>query len=687
MKNSKLTLSCPVDLQAADSESGKLPTFEMVAYTGVPMNAGGFYTPVIVELSGVKAGPNVAIFLDHDPSRIIGQGKATVEADRITVSGAVMGEDADAQKVLSLSKNGFKWQASIGAAVVRREFLEAGKKARVNGRDVVGPLMIARESRLNEVSFVALGADSQTSAAVAASMSRDEESAMEFEKWLQASGWDPEALSDAQKSKLKASFDLEQKGPAAPAASAATVQAGTYSGLDEIFQKSKAETARRNEITRIAAESLREYPVLADDIEAAAKKAIDDQIAPSEFELSLLRACRPQMGLVGRRRREEAVSDRVVEAAICQSAKLKDVEKFYDERTLEAAHKKWRGGLGVQELLITAARERGCDSLSVASGLESVLRAAFNRDIRAAGGFSTLDVSSILSNVANKFVIEAFNNVENSWRAISSIRPVSDFKQITAHSLTGDLQYEKVGPGGEIKHGTLGEEVYTNKAETFAKMLAITRQDIINDDLGAFAAVPRRLGRGGALAINNEFWTQFLDNSTFFTTGRGNFDDGAADTLMDLTGLTNADTLFRTQTDPDGKPLGATPRILLVPTALRVKAMNLMNSTEIRTSEALSSGGAQFPVGNAFAGAFRVVESQYLQSSAYTGYSAKAWYLLADPQDIPVIETVFLGGREMPVVETADADFDRLGVKMRAYHDFGVSKQEYRGGVKMKGES
>ncbi|HEX6985677.1 MAG TPA: hypothetical protein VF170_09880, partial [Planctomycetaceae bacterium] len=70
-----------------------------------------------------------------------------------------------------------------------------------------------------------------------------------------------------------------------------------------------------------------------------------------------------------------------------------------------------------------------------------------------------------------------------------------------------------------------------------------------------------------------------------------------------------------------------------------------------------------------------------------TGYSALAWYLLADPSDMPVIEVAFLNGRDTPIVESADADFNTLGVQFRGYHDFGVSLQEYRGGVRMKGEA
>ena len=81
------------------------------------------------------------------------------------------------------------------------------------------------------------------------------------------------------------------------------------------------------------------------------------------------------------------------------------------------------------------------------------------------------------------------------------------------------------------------------------------------------------------------------------------------------------------------------------------------------------------------------MRSSYLSNAQYTGNSGKAWYLLADPNDMPVIEVAFLNGQQMPTVESADADFNTLGIQMRGYHDFGVAKQEPRGGVKMKGEA
>src|SRR6185436_12590006 len=109
----------------------------------------------------------------------------------------------------------------------------------------------------------------------------------------------------------------------------------------------------------------------------------------------------------------------------------------------------------------------------------------------------------ILSNVANKFLLDGFEAVESSWRAIAAIRNVQDFKAVTSYRLTGGFEYLEVGPTGELKHASVGEESFTNQARTYGRMFSITREHMINDDLGALTAVPRRLGRGAALKLND----------------------------------------------------------------------------------------------------------------------------------------------------------------------------------------
>jgi hypothetical protein len=262
--------------------------------------------------------------------------------------------------------------------------------------------------------------------------------------------------------------------------------------------------------------------------------------------------------------------------------------------------RRFRGGIGLQELLLEAAWANGYTGRNFRDH-RTVLRYAFGRGIEAA--FSTVDIGGILSNVANKFLLDGFFSVERTWRNVCAVRNVSDFKTVTSYRLIGKDQYELVAPGGEIKHGTLGNETYSNRADTYGLMLSIDRRDVINDDLGAITTVPQKLGRGSGLKINDVFWTTFLNNAAFFTAGNANFISGAT-TALGIGGLTAGEIAFLDQTDGDGKPIGVMPAILLVPTALSATAAQLFKSLELRDN----ASTAKYPITNPHQGKFQSVK-------------------------------------------------------------------------------
>lgn len=668
-----LTATGDVQINAGSKEENKLPTFSFHGYTGEPMNVSGFYHPVIVDLAGAELAEPMTALMNHDDSLggIVGQGTATKTDGGIFATGTVMSDDAASQKLLKLSENGFKWQASIGANINRREFLDAGKTATVNGREVTGPLIIARESLVHEISFVRRGADSKTSAAVAASLITGKVNDMDpkFSAWLEANEFVAGSLNAKQLAKLEAQFNAET----APAPR-------QTSTVDDVVARAGAELERQQGIADLTANFLNETSDMRqiEQVKNLAELAISAKWSVDKFDTELLRASRPTRGVFKAPMGDGRINDKVIEAAICAAGRLSNYEKRFDDQTLQAAHDKFKGRISLKQALLVCAEANGYrGGFASEYGLEAH-RAAFGysgqNQIRAS--FSTLNISTILSATANKFLMEGWNAVDMTPMEIASIRPVSDLKAVTTISLTGDLQYEELGTGGEIKHGKLNELTYTNKAKTYAKMLAITEDDIINDDLGALTAVPRRLGRGAGLKLNDLFWTEFLAlvGASFFASGNSNINTGVAD--MTIGGLTATETIFMAQTDPDGKPLGAMPKLLVVPTALKAAASTLMNSERLITGSTTTQGD-----GNIFKDRFRVLSSPYISNSSYTGYTAAGWWLLADPAEVPVIEIAAYQGRVEPTVESAQSDFNTLGVQFRGVTRVGVTRQEYRGGV------
>ncbi len=630
---SPLTLTGTAEITAIAAGAGGadaervLPRFKMLAYTGGAMRVAGWRHPVVLDLAGLAVpSQNRPIRFAHDPAAGVGHTDAIkVEGGQLVATGVISRDTATAREVVASSRNGFPWQASVGASVEEFEFIRESQKAIVNGQEFAGPVNVVRKATLGEISFVDLGADGRTSASIAAQ---------------QGGGGGSPASGDAD---------------AAPGAGAAVLRA-----------EALAETSRIAAVRRICAGKHL-------DIEA---QAIRDGWDATRTELEVLRASRPKAPSM--HVPDTSITGEVLEAACFQSAKLDGLDKVCSAQALEVASKRFQSGLGLQELLIEAAIANGYTGRTFRDS-RRVLEAAFGRGIEA--GMTIIDVGGILSNVANKFLLEGFFSVERVWRSICAVRNVSDFKTVTSYRLVGKDQYEQVAPGGELKHGTLGEETYSNKADTYGLMLSIDRRDIINDDLGAITTVPRKLGRGSGLKINDVFWAAFMNNAAFFAVGSKNFISGA-DTALGIDGLTKGEVTFMDLVDSDGKPTGVMPSILLVPTALSAVGTQLYKSVEMRDTTV----NVKFPVANPHQGKFRIEVSRYLSNALYTGNSAKAWYLLADPSDLPVVEMAFLNGQEAPTIETSDADFSQLGVRMRGYHDFGVALQDPRGGVKSKGE-
>lgn len=155
--------------------SPKLGSFEGVAYTGAPMDPGGWGGTIICDLAGFRIpSQHRPVLRQHDDEQIVGHTEAATSDDGgVKIKGLFSGEPQHVSKVTVPAKNGFKWQLSIGALPIRTSYLAAGETATVNGREITGPMTISHETELKEISFVPLGADGDTSVSVSASWGKN----------------------------------------------------------------------------------------------------------------------------------------------------------------------------------------------------------------------------------------------------------------------------------------------------------------------------------------------------------------------------------------------------------------------------------------------------------------------------------------------------------------------------------
>jgi hypothetical protein len=692
-----LHLSGPCSiLQAAEAEPKRLPTFSMVAYTGTPMRPKmdpPLKHPVVVDLAGLQAQQTRPVLKDHDSRAMVGHTtRISNDGRQLTAEGVISGTGPAAREVVQAAKNGFTWQVSIGAQVGDLEFFAAHQTTQVNGQLVAGPVYVARSGRVREISFLTLGADDSTSARIAAEAAKG--TPMSFEQWLQAKGFELGKISDQQKTYLQAQYTAET---ADQDDEEATVEAADEDAEDEAPDAVAAERKRLLDerkrlsgITTLTAKYAKRMD--AEKLSTLEAQAIEEAWDADRYELQLLRDARPQHGNGGSGGGNNLRLDAaVVEAALCLSAGIaeesvaKSVDAAQRERVMNAASASPMRGYSLHALMdavIHAAgsyyggSRRSNDYIRTAMTAERTLQAS---------GFSTVSLSGIMANVANKGLIAAYSAVNVVWNQICGIRNHGDFKVHTRYRLDSTGAFRKVASDGELKHVGLSDASYTNQLATYGAIVALTRQMMINDDLGAFMEIPALLGRMAALRLEEAVFVLLLSNpSSFFAAGNRNLTTGAASALS-ITALTTAEQKFLDQVDSNNKPVLVSPVKLLVGSPLSVTARNLFTEQQIIATGLASTASKTIePAKNPHVGKYTPVTSPYISNTnvkdqdgaAISGQSSTIWWLLADPAVRAAIAVAFLNGQQTPTIESAQTDFNTLGMQWRSFHDFGVGMED-----------
>ena len=109
-------------------------------------------------------------------------------------------------------------------------------------------------------------------------------------------------------------------------------------------------------------------------------------------------------------------------------------------------------------------------------------------------------------------------------------------------------------------------------------------------------------------------------------------------------------------------PIGAIPnRILCSPS-------NYLTAKNIYQSELITGASSKEGKTNVMRNILEPITSPFLSGTKY--------WLFNDA--FALVDVAFLNGRQVPVVETASADFNQLGIQMRCYYDYGASAGEYK---------
>lgn len=320
--------------------------------------------------------------------------------------------------------------------------------------------------------------------------------------------------------------------------------------------------------------------------------------------------------------------------------------------------------------MIEMAREslrRECDTKANFGDNMEMARAAIN---------STSTFPAIMSNLANKSVMTGFNEAETTYQIWAGKGSNRDFKEAARVALSEAGNLELVPEGGQFQQDFLGEASARTKVATYGKLFSLTRQAIINDDLGLFSKIATKYGSAAKRLVNKMVYAQLTgnvkmqDGVALFNTQHGNV-AGAGEALS-VKAIAKAITAMRRQKGITGDAtLNITPKYLVVPPELEMTAYQIVNSTA--AVDGVNSG-----VVNPYKGRFVVVADAELTDP-------DAWYLVADASQHDTIEVTYLNGVETPRLETRQG-FDVDGIEYKVAFDCGVSALDFRGVFKNAGK-
>lgn len=305
-----------------------------------------------------------------------------------------------------------------------------------------------------------------------------------------------------------------------------------------------------------------------------------------------------------------------------------------------------------------------------ARGLSKSEVAGMMLGLETRGGLhSNSDFPFILANVANKTLRSAYEAAPQTFKGFSRQTTNPDFKTIARTQLGDAPSLDKVNESGEFKRGTVGEAREQYALATYGKVVAVTRQTIINDDLGAFTRLPEMFGRAAADLESDTVWGIITSNPTMgdgtalFHANHGNL--AGAGAVISVATLGDGRAGMRKQKGLNGRFINVMAKYLLVPAAIETVAEQFVTQTNIIYTKSSDY--------NPFANKLQVIAEPRLDAA-----SAISWYLAADPAQIDTIEYAYLEGQEGVYLESR-VGFDVDGVELKARLDFAAKAIDWRG--------
>jgi ATP-dependent protease ClpP protease subunit len=297
------------------------------------------------------------------------------------------------------------------------------------------------------------------------------------------------------------------------------------------------------------------------------------------------------------------------------------------------------------------------------------------------------DFPLLLANSAGKVLRNAYTLAPVTWNRWCKIGSVSDFKQASRLTLGSFSSLLLKPEGGEYKQGTVGEEREPITAITKGRFIQMSREMLVNDDLGAFVDMSRKMGRAAARTVESDVYALLTSaagagptmsdsgaffNATAITTAGGHANLTSSGTAISVASIAVGEAMMMAQKDKGLNDFVVIqPRVLLCAPGKKQIAWETVNSlTDVASSNANKKNYVQAQMN------LEVVSSPYLTSTP--------WYLFGDPADAEAFEVAFLDGVQEPFIDE-EVEFMTDAMNMKVRLDYGVAAIDWRAGYRNAG--
>lgn len=613
-----------------------------------------------------------------------------LEGNRV-VGRVYFAETDSGNRAWDLVRQGHLTDVSIGYRVNNWEDIPPNSARLVNGleyRTTTKPLRVTTSYTIREVSLVPVGADQSAKF-------RADEAITERVNMAEETAVEQTADTTAVRSEVETNK------------SATPVQDVTRMAIDadKVRQEAmQAERARIAEIRKIAGKEVPEEIVnrsITEGWDVARFTAVALQYVRDSYSSTAGQENRAPAGHV--RNKEADLSKDVLVAALQQRCGTYDFDRQPEATREQVANTAERyAGYSLMEMVRECARidqARDPHSGSEPSGNASYIRAAVSG--------STL--SHVFTTSMQAKLLAAYEETEDTtvWCSEEDVPNFNTNDIITPGSVT---RMRKLPRGGTAEHGQTDDKREQYKIARYAKQMVIDEQDIIDENLGFFNALPAEYGQSARNLRPDLVYALLLANptisatggalfnataQTFGSTGHANLASGGSSALSS-TSLKTAITAMGkiVKFDPTGgiRQLNIKPRYMLIPSDLLFTARELLNSTGIviagtagsvterGNANTLNGLGIQVIVDNRL-NAGGVIDPA--TDTAYTG-TATNWFLASEPGR--TVRVGYLSGTgRAPQVRRFTLDKGQYGIGWDIVLDIGVKAIDHKGLYKSAG--